>query len=65
LPGFLLSFPLHHSEAADPDLMAWLIDKLTHVFGGDLTTISIVLLIVIILIPITIVISRRLFDTAD
>lgn len=63
--GFLLNFLLHHSEAADPDLMIWIIDKLTHLFGGDLATIAIVLLILIVLIPIVIVISRRLFNTFD
>ena len=61
----LWSMARHHGEAADPDLLEWIKDRLDHLLGlGPWTVVAVVGLLVL-LIPISVVVlylvQRRQF----
>ena len=52
----LLSLLAHHSEAADPDLLEWIKDRLDAIFGLGPMVIVIVLGLVMLAIPAAILV---------
>ena len=56
LPQWLWSVALHHGEAADPDLLEWIKDRLDHVFNLGPWSAVTILALIIMLIPISIVV---------
>ena len=56
LPKWIWSVALHHGEAADPDLLEWIKDRLDHIFNLGPWTAVAVLALIIVLIPVSIVI---------
>lgn len=54
LPKWLLSVAAHHGEAADPDLLVWIKDRLDHIFNLGPWTAVAVLALIIVLIPLSI-----------
>ena len=56
LQMILWSVTRHHSEAADPDLLDWIKDRLDHLLGlGPWTVVALVGLLML-LIPISVVV---------
>ncbi|MEZ4503561.1 MAG: hypothetical protein R3C39_13115 [Dehalococcoidia bacterium] len=53
----LLRSPLHHSEAIDPTLIAWIRDEIDHLLGLDPSTIVAILGLAIIAFPLWLGIS--------
>ena len=49
--GFL-SIAAHHGEAADPDLMDWIMHRIDTLVGLDAGVIVVILVVVIVLIPV-------------
>ena len=49
--GFL-SIAAHHGEAADPDLMDWIMHRIDTLVGLDAGLIVVILVVVIVLIPV-------------
>ena len=56
LPKWIWSVALHHGEAADPDLLKWIKDRLDHIFDLGPWTAVAVLALIIVLIPSSIII---------
>ena len=56
LPTWLWSVAIHHSEAADPDLLEWIKDRLDHIFNLGPWTAVAALALIILLIPSSIII---------
>jgi hypothetical protein len=48
----LLRSPLHHSEAIDPTLIAWIRDEIDHLFGLEPSTIVAILGLAILAFPL-------------
>ena len=47
---------IHHGEAADPDLLEWIKDRLDHVFNLGPWTAVAILAFIIVLIPFSIIV---------
>ncbi|MDP7627462.1 MAG: hypothetical protein QF530_06060 [SAR202 cluster bacterium] len=62
---FILISILHHSEPADPDLLAWIIHTLRWLFGGDPRLLIGAIFVIIVSIPIGILIANRFFARPD
>ena len=56
LPKWLWSIAAHHGEAADPDLLEWIKDRLDHIFNLAPWTAVAVLALIIVLIPMSIIV---------
>jgi len=56
LPTWLWSIAAHHGEAADPDLLEWIKDRLDHVLDLGPWTAVAVLAVIILMIPLSIII---------
>ena len=56
LPTWLWSIAAHHGEAADPDLLKWIKDRLDHIFNLGPWTAVAVLAVIIVLIPLSIIV---------
>ena len=56
LPVWLWSVAAHHGEAADPDLLEWIKDRLDHIFNLGPWTVVAILSLVIVLIPMSIIV---------
>ncbi len=56
LPMWLWSVAAHHGEAADPDLLEWIKDRLDHIFNLGPWTAVAALALIILLIPLSIIV---------
>ena len=54
-PSILWSTLAHHSEAADPNLLEWIKDRLDHILNLGPWTIVAALALLILLIPVSVV----------
>ena len=51
----LWSIPAHHADAADPDLLKWIKDRLDHLINLDAWVVVVVLAFILLSIPVSVV----------
>ena len=51
----LWSIPAHHADAADPDLLEWIKDRLDHLINLDAWVVVVVLALILLSIPVSVV----------
>lgn len=51
----LWSIAAHHADAADPDLLEWIKDRLDHLINLDAWVVVVVLALILLSIPVSVV----------